>query len=95
MGSLYPSKYWVNKMFLRKKMYLLRMSGGSSVTKNLNACNTMLSQLSSLDINITNEEKCISLLCYFLDSWDNLVVAIGSYTTTLVLEDMVASLLLE
>jgi hypothetical protein len=39
MGSLYQSKYLVNKLFLRKKLYLLRMSDGSSVTENLNAFN--------------------------------------------------------
>jgi hypothetical protein len=32
------------------------------------------------------------LLCSFPDSWDSLVMAIGSNTTTLVLEDVVASL---
>jgi hypothetical protein len=93
LGSLYQSKYLVNKLFLRNKLYLLRMSDGSSVTEHLNAFNTILSQLSSVDIKITEEEKCISLLCSFPDSWDSLVMAIGSNTTTLVLEDMVASLL--
>jgi hypothetical protein len=29
MGSLYQSKYLVNKLFLIKKLYLLRMSDGS------------------------------------------------------------------
>ena len=51
-----------------------------------------------MDIKITYKEKCISLLCSLLESWDSLVVAIGSNTTTLALEDvfdMVASLLLE
>jgi hypothetical protein len=61
------------------------------VTEHLNALNTMLSQLSSVDINITDEEKCISLLCYFPNSWDRLVMDIGSNKTTLVLEDVVAS----
>jgi hypothetical protein len=48
-----------------------------------------------MDIKIIEEEKCISLLCYFPYSWDNLVMAIGINTTTLALEDMVASLLSE
>jgi len=95
MGSLYQSKYLVNKLFLRKKLYLLRMSDGSSATKHLYAFNIILSQLSFVDIKITKEDKCIILLCYFLDSYDSLVVAIGSNTTTLVLEYMVSSLLLE
>jgi hypothetical protein len=59
----------VNKLFLRKKLYLLRMSDGmSSVTKHLNASNTILIYLSFVDIKITEEEKCISLLCSFPDS---------------------------
>jgi hypothetical protein len=95
LGSLYQSKSLVNKLFLRKKLYLLRMSDGSSVTEHLNVFNTIISQLSSVDIKITEEEKCISLLCSFPDSWDSLVMAIGSNTTTLVLEDVVASLLSE
>jgi hypothetical protein len=82
-------------MFLIKKLYLLRMSDGSSVTKHLNVFNTVLSQLSYVDIKITDEEKCISLLCSLPDSWDSLVVVIGSNTTTLALEDVVASLLSE
>jgi hypothetical protein len=32
LGSLYQSKSLVNKLFLKKKLYLLRMSDGSSVT---------------------------------------------------------------
>jgi hypothetical protein len=95
LGSLYQSKYLVNKLFLRKKLYLLRMSDGILVTEHLNAINTMLIQLSSVDIKITDEEMCIIILCSFPNSWDKLVMTIGSNTTTLVLEDVVASLLLE
>jgi hypothetical protein len=84
-----------NKLFLRKKLYLPRMSDGNLVTENLNVFNTIISQLSFVDIKITKEERCISLLCSFPDTWDNLVAAIGSNSTTLVLENVVASLLLE
>jgi hypothetical protein len=34
LGSLYQSKSLVNKLFLGKKLYLLRMSEGSSVTEH-------------------------------------------------------------
>jgi hypothetical protein len=68
LGILYQSKYLVNKLFLGNKLYLLRMSDGSSVTEHLNAFNIVLSQLSSMDIKIIDEEKCINLLCYFLNS---------------------------
>jgi hypothetical protein len=41
LGSLYQSKYMVNNLFLIKKLYLLRMSDGSSVTDHLNVFNTI------------------------------------------------------
>jgi hypothetical protein len=82
----------VNNLFLRNKLFLLRMNDGSSMIDHLNAFNMIISQLYYVDIKITEEEKC-RLLCSFRESWDNLVVNIGSNKTTLVLEDMFASLL--
>jgi hypothetical protein len=41
------------------------------------------------------KDKCISLLCSLLDSWDSLVVAIGSNTIALKFDEVVSSLLLE
>jgi hypothetical protein len=96
LGNLYQSKSLVNKLFLRKKLYHLRMEDGDSVTEHLNAFNTLVSQLGSVNITIAEEDKCITLLCSLPDSWDNLVVAIGSTTqSTLKYEDVVASLLSE
>jgi hypothetical protein len=96
LGNLYQSKSLVNKLFLRKKLYHIRMEDGDSMTEHLNAFNTLVSQLGSVNITIVEEDKCITLLCSLPDSWDNLVVAIGSTTqSTLKYEDVVASLLSE
>jgi hypothetical protein len=84
LGKLYQSKSLVNKLFLRKKLYNLRMRDGDSVVEHLNAFNTVVSQLVSVDIKISDEDKCISL-----------VVAIGSNTTSLKFEEVVLSLLSE
>ena len=43
LGTLYQSKSLVNKIFLRKELYNLRMKDGDSVTENLNAFNTVVS----------------------------------------------------
>jgi len=95
LGNLYKSKPLVNKLFLWKKLYNLRMRDGESVTEHLNAFNTMVSQLLSIEIKILDEDKCIGLLCSLLDSWDSLVVAIGSNTTSFNFDEVVSSYLLE
>jgi len=45
LWTLYQSKSLVNKLFLRKMLYNLRIKDGDSVTKHMNAFNTMVSQL--------------------------------------------------
>jgi hypothetical protein len=77
-------------------LYHLRIEDGDSVTEHLNAFNTLVSQLIYVNIMIAEEDKCITLLCSLPDSWDNLVVAIGSTTqSTLKYEDVVSYLLSE
>jgi hypothetical protein len=93
LRDLYQSKSLVNKLFLWKKLYLMRMNDGDLVTEHLNSFDIVASQLLSIDIKIYDEDKCISLLCSFLDSWDSLVVAIRSNETTLKFDDVVSSLL--
>ena len=70
------------------------MEDGDSVTDHLNVFNTLVSQLVFVDIKMEEKDKCITLLCSLLYSWDNLVVAIGSSTkSALKFEDIVSSLL--
>jgi hypothetical protein len=95
LGKLYQSKSLVNKLFLRKKLYNLRMRYGDSVEEHLNAFNIVVSQLVSIEIKISDEDKCISLLCSLPNSGDSLVVAIGSNTTTLKFDEVVSSFLSE
>ena len=64
----------VNKLFLQKKLDLLRMNGGYVVIEHLNGFNNVISNLLFVDIKITEEENCISLLCSLPESWDKLVM---------------------
>jgi len=89
LGNLYQSNSLVNKLFLRKKLYNLRMKDGDSVTEHLNTFNTVVSQLLSIHIKISDEDKCISLLCSLPNSWDSLVIAIGSNATALQFDEIV------
>lgn len=72
------------------------MEDGNSMIEHLNSFNTLVSQLTSIKIDTEEEDKCINLLCSLPDSWDNMVVTIGSVTqSTLKFEDVVASFLSE
>eukprot|EP00253_Pinus_taeda_P005532 PITA_05532 len=71
------------------------MKDGDLVIEHLNAFNTVVSQLASLGIKISDEDKCISLLCSLPDSWDSLVIAIGSNETSLQFDEIVSALLTE
>eukprot|EP00253_Pinus_taeda_P008029 PITA_08029 len=95
LENLYQSKSLVNKLFLWKKLYNLRMKDGDSVTEQLNAFNTVISQLASVDIKISDEDKCISFLCSLPDSWDSLVIAIGRNATAFHFDEIISSLLTE
>jgi len=46
-----------------------------------------------VDIQISAEDKCISLLCSLPDSWDSLVIAMHSNETALHFHEIVSSLL--
>jgi hypothetical protein len=71
------------------------MRDGDSVEEHLNVFNIVVSQLVSVEIKTSDEDKCINLLCSLPYSWDNLVVAIGSNTTALKFDEVVSSLLSE
>ena len=96
LGSLYQSKSLVNKLFLQKKLFHLRMEENDNVAKHLNVYNTLVSQITSVGIKMAEEDKCITLLCSLSDSWHNLIVAIGSASQpTLKFDEIMSSLLKE
>jgi hypothetical protein len=56
LGNLYQSKSLVNKLFLQKNLYHLRMEDGDYVTEYLNAFNTLVSQLGNVNIMLAEED---------------------------------------
>ena len=68
LGSLYQSKYLVNKLLLQKKSFNLIMEENDTVTEHLNVYNTLVSQITSVGIKMAEEDKCITLLCSLADS---------------------------
>ena len=55
----------------------------------------LVTQLTSVGLPVDDEERCQILLCSLPNSWDSLVMAIGSTLVVLKMEDVVGSLLSE
>ena len=92
---MYQAKSLVNKLFLRKKLYSLIMEEGGSIVDHLNAFNLLIAQLASSGVTIEEEDRCMTLLCSLPNSWDHLVMVIGSTFFTFKMDDVVSSLLSE
>ena len=83
----------MNKLFRRKKLYSLKMEEGGSIIEHLNVFNLLVVQLASSGVKIEEEDQCMTLLCSLLDSWDHLMMALGSTLVTFRMDEVVSSLL--
>ena len=82
LHDLYEKNTASNKVFLMKKLYNLKMKEGASVAEHLNAFNIITNQLASFKIILDDEIRAILLMCSMPDSWENLIVAMSTSTTT-------------
>ncbi|KAE8667838.1 hypothetical protein F3Y22_tig00112368pilonHSYRG00011 [Hibiscus syriacus] len=85
-----------NKIFLKRKLYTLRMPESTSVTEHLNTLNTLFSHLTSLGCKIGEQEHAELLLQSLPDSYDQLIInLINNNVTSLVFDDVAAAVLQE
>ncbi|KAE8665844.1 Retrovirus-related Pol polyprotein from transposon TNT 1-94 [Hibiscus syriacus] len=96
LTKLYEVTSLHNKIFLKRKLYTLRMPESTSVTEHLNTLNTLFSQLTSLSCKIGEQERAELLLQSLSDSYDQLIVNLtNSNVTSLVFDDVAAAVLQE
>lgn len=77
LENMYLSKSLVNILFHHKKLYNLRMHDGDFFVAHLDKFNTLVNQLLVVDVQLTDSERVVILLCLLPDTWDNLIVVIG------------------
>ena len=77
LEKLYMTKSLTNSILLKRQLYGLRMKEGTSIADHLNAFNTLLVQLQSIEVKIPSEDKAINLLCSLPESWDHFVTSIS------------------
>ena len=70
------------------------MKEGTKIADYLNNFNTLIVQLNSMEVKFEDEDKAITLLCSFPESWDNLVNFIIFRSTNFLDYDSVVGALL-
>ena len=70
LTKLYEAKSWHAKIFLKRRLYTLRMVESTTVTKDLNTLNILFSQLTVMEYNIDDIDRAKILLQSLLDSYD-------------------------
>jgi hypothetical protein len=61
------------------------MKEGTTIVDHLSTLNTLIVQLTSMEIKFEDEDKANTLLCSLPKSWDNIVTSI-SFNSTYVLD---------
>ena len=72
----------------------MRMKEGTKIAGHLNVFNTLIRQLSSMDVKIDDEDKSDNLLCTIPESWGQVVSSIILSTTDTLEFDIVVGALL-
>ena len=98
LTKLYEAKSLHNKIFLKRRIYTLRMLESTTVTEHINTLQTLFSQLTSLGHKIEENERAELLLQSLPDSYDQLIINLttqGTCFNDLVFDDIAAAVLEE
>ena len=58
----------------------MRMKEGTKIADHLNIANSLICQLSSMDVKNDDEDKAVNLLCTLPESWGQAVSSISLST---------------
>jgi hypothetical protein len=98
LGKLYEKPSVLNKVFLMKRLFNMKMSEGGSVADHLNEFNTITNQLSFVKVYFDDEVRALPILCSLPERWNGLVMAVSnsvSSSNTLKFDDVVGVILSE
>ena len=63
LESLYMTKFLINKLYLKQRLFILRMKEGTLIKDHLDKLNKILMDLKNIDVRIDEEDQALILLC--------------------------------
>ena len=93
LEAQFMSKTLTNKLYLKQKLYGLKMQEGSDLVEHVNVFNQVVTDLARLDVTVDDEDKAIILLCSLSPSYEHLVTTLTYGKETIKIEKITATLL--
>ena len=78
LSNMYEKPSVANKVYLIRRLVNLKMGEGNSITNHISEFNTIIVQLTSVQITFDDEVKALILLSYLPESWSATVTAISN-----------------
>jgi hypothetical protein len=92
LENLYMKKSLTNRLFLKQRLYTLKMEEGTSLGNHLDEFNKILMDLKNIDIQIDDEDQALILLCSLPEFFDNFINSMLYGRDTISLADVKSSL---
>ena len=80
LSGMYEKLSANNKVHLMKKLFNLKMAENASVVQHLNEFNTIINQLSSVEIDFNDEIHALIILASLLNKWEAIRMAVSNST---------------
>ncbi|KAL0460800.1 UNVERIFIED_CONTAM: Retrovirus-related Pol polyprotein from transposon TNT 1-94 [Sesamum latifolium] len=89
----FMSKSITNKLYLKQRLYGLKMQEGSDLAQHVNVFNQIITDLARLDVSIEDEDRAMILLCSLPFSYEHLVTTLTYGKETIKVDEITVALL--
>ena len=84
LESLYMTKSLTNKLFMKQRLFTLRMQEDTQIRKHLDQLNSIMLELRNIDVKVEDEDVALILLVSLPRSYENFVQSfiVGKYSVS-------------
>ncbi|KAE8721388.1 hypothetical protein F3Y22_tig00016106pilonHSYRG00031 [Hibiscus syriacus] len=93
LESQFMFKSLTTKLYLKQRLYGLKMQNDHDLAQHVNLFNQIISNLARLDVKIEDEDKAMILLCSLPPSYEHMVTTLTYGKETIKVEEITTALL--